>query len=94
MDALAAEYLGENRAAGSTAANRLARERMRPWNDLHGRLVLVSGKQVLAKLSEWTQTDYGVPVSVLRVARQMRRIEIDDELVAVLTAIDNNEAFG
>jgi hypothetical protein len=91
MDALAAEYLGENRASGPSTANRLARERMQSWNNFDGRLALVSGKQVLARLSEWTQTNYGVPVSILRVARHMRRTEIDSELIAVLTTIDNNE---
>jgi hypothetical protein len=94
MDALAAEYSAENRAGGFTAANRLARERMRShWTDPDGRLALVSGKQVLARLSEWTQANYGVSISVLRIARQMLPTEIDDELMEVLAAIENNEPF-
>jgi len=94
MDSLAAEYLAENRAGGAVQANRLARERMSPnWDTPQGRLALVSGKDLFAKLSEWMQTNYGVAISVPRIARQMRQSEISNELTEVLTAIEMNEAF-
>jgi len=91
-DAYSTEFLAENRAGGATQANRSARERIaRGWETIEGRLSLVSGKQILGKLSEWTQANYGVPISPMRIARQLRRNEIADEVVDVLTAIENNQ---
>ena len=91
MDAYAAELLAENRAGGPSQANRSARERMVHWDSLDGRLALVPGKQLLASLSAWMQEEYGVSVSVLRIARQMRQAEIADELTQVVSAIELNE---
>jgi energy-coupling factor transporter ATP-binding protein EcfA2 len=94
MDAFAAEYFTDNRSGGMTQANRSARERMAAdWNTTDGRLSLVSGKRLLARLSEWTQENYGVTISAVRVARAMRRTEIPDEIVRVITAIEDNESF-
>ena len=91
-DALASEFLAENRAAGSTQANRSARERKNlEWNTEQGRLSLVSGKRVLAKLSQWMQETHGVAINAVRIARELRRNEISDEIVEVLAAIENNE---
>ena len=93
MDALGNEYWTENRAGGNAQANRLARERMSSWGDLQVRLNLVPGKEVLAKLSAWLQENYGVSVSALRLAGQIRTTEIPQELKSVLTSIEMNEPF-
>lgn len=94
MDAYASEFLSENRAGGPTQANRSARDVMAArWDTTEGRLSLVSGKQLLAKLSTWAQERYGVALSGARVARTLRRGEIADEVVGVLTAIENGEPF-
>ena len=94
MDAFASEFLAENRAGGSAQANRSARERMsRGWDTAEGRLSLASGKQVLARLSQWTQEAHGVAISPVRIARELRLNEIANEIVVVLTAIENNEPF-
>jgi hypothetical protein len=57
------------------------------WGNLQGRLSLVSGKQLLARLSAWTQATYGLALSAARIVRGMRRSEISDEIVMVHTAI-------
>jgi hypothetical protein len=94
MDAYSAEFLAENRTGGPTQANRAARERMAAhWETPEGRLSLVSGKQVLGRLSEWTQLNYGVPISPMRIARELRQSEIAREIVDVLEAIENNQPF-
>jgi len=94
MDAYSAEFLAENRAGGATQANRAARQRMTGrWETAEERLSLVSGKQILGKLSEWMQQNYGVPISPMRIARELRRNEIADEVVDVLTAIEDNRPF-
>ena len=94
MDAFAAEYLAENRAGGAATANRTARDRMNPYWDTHeGRLSLVSGKLALAALSQWLQDKYGVSISTAAIVREMRPSEVHDEIVAVLTAIENGAPF-
>ncbi len=94
MDAFSSEFLADNRAGGPTQANRSAREHMaRHWGTTEGRLSIVSGKQILGKLSEWAQLNYGVSISPLRVARQLRSTEIPEEVVDVLTAIESNQPF-
>jgi hypothetical protein len=94
MDAYSAEFLPENRGGGSTQANRSARERIAAhWGTLEGRLSLVSGKQILGRLSEWTQLNYGVPINPMRIARELRQNEIATEIGDVLAAIENNQPF-
>ena len=94
MDAYASEFLADYRAGGPSHANRSARERMgSSWEGVEGRLSLVSGKEMLAKLSAWTQESFGLTISQTRIAREMRRSEIADEVVEVLTAIENNLPF-
>jgi hypothetical protein len=93
-DAYAAEFLSENRSAGPTHANRSARALVGPsWDMPWGRFSLVSGKQLLAELSEWLQRNYGVAVSAARIARTMRLHEISEEVLQILTAIENNESL-
>ena len=94
MDAFAAEFQFENRAGGATVANRSARERMRVlWSTIDGRLSLVSGKLVLAGLSEWLQNNYGVSISTASIAREMHLSELPAEIATVLTSIEYGDPF-
>jgi hypothetical protein len=94
MDAFSAEFLAENRAGGSTQANRSARDHVnRRWGTTEGRLSLVSGKQLLGRLSEWAQENYGVSISSMRIARELRRSELAEEVIDVMTAIEDNQPF-
>ena len=94
MDAFATQFQTENRFGGTTAANRSARQRIYPgWDTVEGRLSLVSGKEILSRLSDWLQKNYGISISAAAIARQMLRSEISDEIVAVLTAIEYGEPF-
>jgi hypothetical protein len=94
MDALAAELLAENKAAGPTQANRAAREKVASvWGTVEGRLSIISGKLLLGRLSEWLQQDYGVSISAAAIARMLLRSEIAEEVVQVLSAIEYGESF-
>jgi hypothetical protein len=93
LDGYANEFLMENRSAGLTPANRMARERVANWENHDERLSLASGKIVLARLSSWLQETYGVAISSTRIARVMRRSEIADEIIDVLSAIEAGQPF-
>src|SRR6266852_275393 len=90
MDALATELYVLHKAGGVAPANRLARERVeKAWQTFEGKISLVSGKQVLSKLSAWSQSSYGVSVSSVRVAAGFNEADILEEVVDVLRAIEH-----
>jgi energy-coupling factor transporter ATP-binding protein EcfA2 len=94
FDALASELLPLDRSLGLTGANRVARERLeRAWTSLEGRLRTVPGKEVISRLSTYTQQRAGVGISPIAVARAMLPNEIDAELAEVLSAIRSGEEF-
>jgi hypothetical protein len=94
FDAFVAEFHSEDRHGGPAQANRAARERIYPkWNTTEGRLALAPGKEVLSKVAQWLQADYGVSMSPVVIAREIRRNEIPDEIVQVLTSIENGDPF-
>ena len=90
FDAMAAELLLENRAAGATGANREARRVLNErWRTKQGRLATVSGKQALSKLSTWSQKEFGASLSASIVIRHMNSNEIPDEMRAVVGAVEH-----
>ena len=88
IDGIAAELIADDRSLG-TGANKLARETVRSmWSDEATRLRLVSGKEVLARLSEWAKTNYGVSFGPVAVLRQFRVAEVPAEMSMVLEAFE------
>jgi len=51
----------------------------------------IPGKEMLSALFSWAQTTFGVSLSASRIAREMRRHEIPDEVRDVLSAIEHGE---
>lgn len=89
FDAISAEILAENRALGAGGANREARKVLDlRWSSTDDRMGVVSGKDVFARLSEWSQTQFGVSLAPSLVARAIDTSEIADEMASVLTAIE------
>jgi len=94
MDAIATEVLARDKTAGLAAANRAARERLaKAWKTLSGRIGLVSGKAILKELFAWSQTQYKVSLSVKKVARQLKRGDIPEEMIAIISAIEKGDDF-
>jgi hypothetical protein len=94
FDAISQEALSGNRTKGTKFANEISRRRIDPaWNSLEGQLSVVSGKILLSKLSEWSQDRFGVSFSARRVAREIRRCEIDPEMQNVILAIEQGCEF-
>lgn len=77
----------------STALRR-AQQRLDPeWEDPAERLRVVSGKEVLKRLSAWSQETFDTGLTGSAIARTMRREEIPDEMRDVLTAIERGNPF-
>lgn len=93
LDAYAQEFIAENRKGGVPQANRRARELIKV-KEAHdsGRLGIVSGKDVFARISDWSQSEFGVSVSAVRVARSMHQDEIPRELYDVVREIEDTDA--
>lgn len=90
-DAIAEVIFNLDRKAGFASAMRKARASVNSrWDDEPGDgLSIVSGKKVISALSAWSQERYKVTISATRIARSMRRQEISDEIVQVVSAIEN-----
>lgn len=93
VDAIATEYYALERK-GIKKANSIARQIVKNhWGSYEERIKILSGKQILSKLSSWAQQEFGVSFSNNRIARALKRNEISVEMVEVLTAIEYNTSF-
>jgi hypothetical protein len=91
FDAMSAELLAENRGLGAGGANREARKILNErWQTREGRLSAVSGKQVFAELSAWSQQQFGASFSATVIAHELRASEVPPEMVEVISAIESD----
>jgi len=89
FDRHAEEYVRQKRPKEAVEGNRYARKRIATtWNSLQGKIKLADGKRLIASLSKWGQDNFGVSISTRDLLSQMRREDLDDELVQVITAIE------
>ena len=89
VELLASEIQRRNRGMELQSALRSARIATGElWKTEKGRLSLVSGKQVLARIMEWGKESFDVSISPRRILRELRLDEIPPELIAVISAID------
>lgn len=94
LSSMASEFFEEDRKLGFPGANKKALERVeRVWKTLPGKLAVVCGKDVLSRLSEWSNNEFNVSLNAVRLARELTASEIDDEIKSVLSAIENGEEF-
>lgn len=92
FDAMSTEFLNQDRKSGVSKANKLTREIIDDkWKTHEGRLSIVSGKSVISKLSDWSNTEFGVSFSSTRIVKELLPKEIASEVAYVITAIENNQ---
>lgn len=90
---VAAEIMAEDRRLGA-GAFKIAQQRVNElWKTPEDRAKTVSGKQILAKLSEWSQHGYGAAFGAIGVCRKFARQDLDSEVTAVLDSIQRNVPF-
>lgn len=88
-DAIASEIQMKNKGIMAGTAHKSARERVS--NSWGNKLGFVSGKQLITKLSEWAQAEYGVSFSSNRIATTVTKEEIDSELAGIVLKICNSK---
>lgn len=95
LDGLASEILARDRKLALGTANKRARERLNKSIDDDGDTFLrrCPGKAVISALSDWSQQEFGVSITALKLARNARREEIDDEMVSVMDSIETTKPF-
>lgn len=90
---IAAEIWAEDRRLGPGSL-RVAQQRVAAlWKNPENRTRTVSGKQILAKLSEWCQHDYGVAFGAAGLCRKFAKNDLSSEVIAVLESIERNVPF-
>lgn len=83
-----------DRSRGVACANKQARSKIQEcWVTMEGRISCVSGKDLLSKLSKWSQEKFRVSFGAVAILKELKRHEIDPEIVQVLTAIENATLF-
>ena len=92
VELIASEIQRRHKGIELQAAMRLARVQIdERWKSEEGRLSLVSGKEVLARISEWAKDRFGVSITTRRILRELRLDEIAAEMTAVVSAIDDGD---
>jgi predicted ATP-dependent endonuclease of OLD family len=95
IDGLATEILSRERKLVVGTANKRARDKLGCVTASQGSLLsLASGKTVISRLSDWSQSEFGVQLSSIKIVREMSVSEIPREVQQVLAAIEDQEAFG
>lgn len=93
-DGIASALVQANRKIDVITANKMARARVDEiWKAESQRSNVVPGKEVLAKLSEWSQNEFGTSFGAPAVARQMTAADIPPELTSVVRAIEEGSGF-
>ncbi len=93
-DGMASALVQADRKLDVTTANRSARTRVEElWKVESNRPMAVSGKDLLARLSEWTQKEFGVTFGPPAIARHMTVTDIPRELAEVIDAVEETSSF-
>jgi len=93
-DNFAESFLLEDRAKGTKVANGKSRAYLDPlWSSGQRPLHRASGKALLSSLSEWSKSLFGVSFGVATILGALKREDLPDEVVAVISAIEANERF-
>lgn len=94
LDLISQQFNYTNRPKNPSEGNRYAREVLRErWTSVAGKLGVVDGKTLLARISEWTQRSFGIGLNAFVLARFMSRKELDPELISILEAMETGRSF-
>lgn len=93
FDSLSTEILSRHKALGSGGANKEARRIIIDKKEKNEFLSIVSGKSMITNLLQWSQNEFGVSLSALKIAREFTIEEISEEIKSVVDAIEKGEPF-
>ena len=93
FDAFSSEELARNRESGLKRSNKSARDFIKPYKENSTMQLIVSGKELISKLSTWSQSEFNVQINVNALAREFQKTEIPPEMEHVLTSIERSGLF-
>ena len=84
----------EDRSKGVRKSMRIASRFLNDvWKSEEAKLAIVPGKRLISRLSEWSQSEYGVSLNPAKIARNMKREDVPSEISEVLSAIEGVRPF-
>jgi hypothetical protein len=88
LDSMATLLLARDKKGGLSKANKAARKIVSSrWKTREGRWAIAPGKEVIARLSRWSQREFGVGFGAEVLARELLADEVDPEVSEVIAAI-------
>jgi hypothetical protein len=94
LDSMATVLLARDKKGGLPKANKAARVALsKRWTTRESRWATAPGKEVIARLSQWSQREFGVGLGSEALARELHPHEIDPEVIEVIKAIIEARAF-
>lgn len=94
FDAIAQHYFNQNKDKGLSSANSYAREVLdNAWLSQEDKLSICSGKEIISRMSVWSQSSFGVSFSCKSLARCMKINEIPQEIKDVIVSLESNDSF-
>lgn len=90
-DKFADEIQSKNRKWQPSTVNKEARKFIESQWDK--KMDMISGKELISKFNNWSNSQYKASLSVNGLARELRRDEIASEIKSIITAIEKNQRF-
>jgi hypothetical protein len=94
QDCYVTEFLNADRSGGAATASRKARVLIaQKCGGARGALGIVSGKELISRLTVWSKKEYDVSFGVNGLLRMMHRNEVDAELERIVVAMGQGRSF-
>lgn len=93
-DSIANEIFQKNRALGLQNANRKARKYVQSVEAEYGDILsIISGKEIISKMSKWSQNKFQVSFSPIALLNEISKTEINEEVISIIYSIETNNQF-
>jgi predicted ATPase len=93
-DCIANEIFQKNRPLGLQHANRMARDYVKKIENRESNiLTIISGKQIITRMSDWAQNQFHVSFSPTSLLNELNRSEIEEEILSIIYSIESNSPF-
>jgi energy-coupling factor transporter ATP-binding protein EcfA2 len=93
-DNFSSSFHDKDRRSGITNANKKARDFVnKNWGDEYSRMSLVSGKKVISKISFWSQDNYNVSLSGVKIAKNLSVDELNKDVKYFISTIKQTSLF-
>lgn len=92
FDALASAFQLTRRGVTVSMANSQARTKLADaWGTFEGKIAIVSGKALLGKVSSWTQKEFKVTLTKMKITKECKPSDLSVELREILRKIDQSQ---